>query len=348
MIRATFRGIALLAAVLLTFWCGLALWFDGPPARGVAAVLAGGFVLGAILVAFLVRPGRRAFLVWLLGTGLVLGWWLSIAPSNDRSWMPDVARLPRAEIDGDRLTIHNVRNFDYRSETDFTPRWEDRTYDLRRVRAVDMFLSYWGPRAIAHTITSWEFDDGSHLAISIETRKEVGESYSAVRGFFRQYELYYVVADERDVIRLRTNFRGETVYLYRFQAPPEFARAFLLDYLRKVNELAERPEWYNALTQNCTTAIRVHARNLSQARAWNWRILANGYGDEMLYRNGRLDTSLPFAELRARSDITAKAKEAGFAPDFSERIRAGVPGFRGHSAQQPTRQGSATTGMSGR
>jgi hypothetical protein len=175
---------------------------------------------------------------------------------------------------------------------------------------------------------SWEFEDGQQLAISIETRKENGESYSAVRGFFRQYELYYVVADERDVVRLRTNYRGEQVYLYRFRAPAELARAVLLDYLEEVNRLAERPEWYNALTHNCTTTIRHHVQNVAPRNPFSWKILVNGYIDELGYSRGTIDTSLPFAELRARSNITEAAKAADQDPDFSARIRKGLPGDR--------------------
>jgi len=153
----------------------------------------------------LVRPMRRALTAFLVLWLVVLAWWLRIPPRADRDWQPDVARVATADIDGDVVTIHNVRDFDYRSDTDFTERWEDRTYDLSRLGGVDLFMSFWGPTLLAHTIVSWEFDDGRHLAVSIETRKERGEVYSALRGFFRQYELYYVVADERDVVRLRTN-----------------------------------------------------------------------------------------------------------------------------------------------
>jgi len=202
------------------------------------------------------------------------------------------------------------------------------------VVGVDLFLSFWGPTLIAHTIASWEFSDGRHLAISIETRKEVGESYSALRGFFRQYEIYYVVADERDVVRLRTNFRGEQVYLYRIQVGPDGARALLLDYLKEVNSLAEQPKWYNALTHNCTTTIRYHAQNVAAGRPFDWRLLANGYLDELGYERGQIDTSLPFAELKKRSDITERARAAGDAPDFSERIRVNLPGARPTAADR--------------
>ena len=170
---------------------------------------------------------------------------------------------------------------------------------------------------------SWEFDDGRYLAVSIETRKEKGETYDALRGFFRQYELYYVVADERDVVRLRTNYRGEQVFLYRLRATPERARAVLRSYLERVNDLVKTPEWYNAFTHNCTTTIRGHVQDAGVHNPWNWRILANGKGDEFLYMRGNINTSLPFPEVRARSDITAKAKAAD-RNEFSARIREGL------------------------
>ena len=304
-------------------WEGLALWFDGPAARPLAGTLAGGFVLAVLLVLAFVRPLRRGLAVALALWLVVLGWWLHIPARNDRDWQPDVARLPSATFQGDVVTIHDVRDFDYTSETDFTEHWEDRTYDLSRVVGADIFLCFWGPTLIAHTIMSWEFDDGRHLAISIETRKEKGETYSALRGFFRQYELYYVVADERDVVRLRTNYRGEQVFLYRLRAGPERARAVLRSYLERVNDLVRTPEWYNAFTHNCTTTIRGHVRDAGVHNPWNWRILANGKGDEFFYMRGIINTSLPFAEVRARSDITAKAK-ASDRNEFSQHIREGL------------------------
>jgi hypothetical protein len=323
----TFAFVALagLVWIVATAWGCAALWFDGPVSRPLAGALAIGFGLASAVVGVVVRPWSRALAIFAAAFIAVLIWWSGIEPSNERNWLADVARLPRAEIEGDRITVTNLRNFDYRSETDFTPRWEERTYDLGRLRGVDFFLSYWGSPWIAHTIMSWDFDDGQHLAISIETRKEMGETYSAVLGFFRQYELYYVVADERDLIGLRTNHRGEDVYLYRLKTPRETARAVLLEYLAEINRLAERPQWYNALTHNCTTGIRQRVRHVAPANPWNWRILLNGYIDEMGYMRGTIDTSLPFAELRRRSYVSDDARAAGLTADFSQRIRQGLP-----------------------
>ena len=329
MARRALRSIATVAlsaiVVVGIAWGVLALWFDGPQSRVLAGSIAGGLALASVLLTALVRPFLKGLVAALLPVIAVALWWASIPASNTRDWSPDVARTARAAFQGSSVTIQNVRNFKYRSESDYDQRWETRTYDLDRIRGLDLFLSFWGPTQIAHTIASWEFDDGQHLAISIETRKKKGESYSALRSFFRQYELYYVVADERDLVGLRTNYRGEQVYLYRIRIPASQARALLVDYLDEVNRLAEHPRWYNALTQNCTTTIRSHAQNVGAGGHLDWRLLANGHLDQLLHERGQIDTDLPFADLRARSNITERARTAGDSSDFSVRIRQGLP-----------------------
>lgn len=330
--RAVRMLVTLMLSVIVAVavaWAAMAIWIDGPHPRVIAAPMAAGFAIVCIILAAIVRPLIRGLTVALFPVIIVALWWTAIPASNTRDWTPDVARTARATFNGSRVTIENVRNFNYRSETDYDQSWETRTYDLDRIKGVDLFLSFWGPTEIAHTIVSWAFDDGQHLAISIETRKEKGESYSALRGFFRQYELYYVVADERDLVGLRTNYRGEQVYLYRIRATAAQARALLVDYLHEVNQLVDHPEWYNALTQNCTTTIRGHAQNIGAGGNLDWRLLANGHLDELLYERGQIDTTLPFADLRSRSNITEKAKAAGDSPDFSARIRQGLPGMSG-------------------
>jgi hypothetical protein len=327
--RRTMRWSALAAVWLLLLatiaWSSAALWFDGPSARPVAGLLAAGFALAALTLLVTVRPFWRGLVAYAVLFAVVLGWWHSLAPGNDRDWQHEVAHLTTAAIDGDQLTIHNLRNFDYRSTDDYTPRWETRTYDLSRLVGMDIYFFYWGSPWMAHTIVSWDFEEGPPLAISIETRKEVGEQYSAVRGFFRQFELYYVVADERDVIRLRTNQRGDEGYLYRLDWSPDDARALLLAYLAEVNRIARSPSWYNAFDHNCTTTIRFHVRQIGIERAWNWRILANGKAPELLYMRGVVNTTMPFPELQSRSHVNERGRAAGNAPDFSQRIRDGLP-----------------------
>lgn len=322
----------LLALVLaaLTVWGTLAIHFGDSavnPWRSVLADAFGTAGLAATFAAFSPRWRRRVVSVYAVLFIAVLGWWFGIAPSNDRAWQPEVERLPHATVEGDLVTVHDVRNFTYRTESDFTPAYYTRTYDLRKLDSVDLYFIYWMGPAIAHTIVSFGFGDQGHLAVSIEARKERGEGYSSIRGFFRQYELIYIVADERDVIRLRTDYRKdppEDVYLFRVKGTPEAARRFFLAYMNAMNALRERPQFYNTLTANCTNLIWIHSGvNLGQV-PFSWRILASGYAPEYLYNEGRLDTRLPFPELMERAHINRLARAADGAPDFSRRIREGL------------------------
>jgi hypothetical protein len=316
-----------LALVLLIAWAGAALWIDGPQPRALAGALACIFLISSLGAVLIMTPGRAT---WLVGAGFVavLIWWSMLPPRNDRVWMADVACPSLSDRRGDVVTLYNVRNFTWRSDDDFDVAWETRGYRLSEVVGLDLLVSKWGPDAIAHTIMSWEFADGRHLAISIETRKQQGEEYSALRGFFRQYELFYAVADERDLIGVRARCRGEDLHLYRLPAPPERARRLLLEYLDRIDRLATEPEWYNALTHNCTTTIFTHVKPLVGRVPFDWRILMNGRIDELLYEHGVLDHSMPLDELRERSRVTEAARaasEPGAGGDFSAAIRAGLP-----------------------
>ncbi len=317
--------VALLAAFLAALWACAALWFDGPTSRALAGALTAGFALATLFLLVRVRPWPRALGGFALLFALVLGWWLSIPPEQDREWQPDVARTAHMQIDGDRLTVENVRHFAYRTEADYTERWETRTYDLSQLQGADLFLSYWGSPMIAHTFVSWDFGTGPPLTISIETRKEVGEAYSAIRGFFRQFELYYVVSDERDVAWLRTNVRREDTYLYRLRGSAETARALLLDFAAGINRLAEEPAWYNAFSHNCTTSIRRHVDHALGSRPWDWRIFVNGYLDQAMYEQGTIARDLPFEEVRRSSAISARAQKLSSPADFSRHVREAIP-----------------------
>jgi len=323
-------GLAVLIMAAATGWGALVLYYLAPGADGFRMALAWGFAaLG--LVAFAGLSVRRTR--WLAGIGfaaafaLVWAVWESATPTNDRDWQAEVAVLPYASIDGDVVTVHNIRNFDYRTETDFTPAYYDRRFDLRRLDRVDLAASYWMGPAIAHLFVTFGFGD-EHLAISIEARKDRTRPYGTLPGFFRQYELVYVVADERDAIRGRTNYRAdppEDVYLFRLTAPIENGRRLFLDYMRDINELREHPRFYNTLTTNCTTMILTHAAVNPGHMAYSWKVLLSGYAPEYAYEQGRLDQSLPFGELKRRAHINAAARAADQAPDFSRRIRADIP-----------------------
>ena len=335
MIRiASVATLVLLALLVAAFggWAALMLSVSGPGGditRTALAALAGAATLAVIATLILGRGRLPALGVWSLVLAAALVWWFSMKPSNDRDWLPNVARTPWATVDGDRVTIHNIRNFSYRTEFDFTPAWTEKTYDLRRLEGIDIVASYWMGPDIAHVFVSFAFEGGDHLAMSIETRTEKGEGYSAIKGFFRQFELYYVVADERDLIGLRTNYRRdppEDVFVYRVKSTPEGRRAFFLEYIRQINALNEKPEFYNSLTTNCTTNIWVNSQVNPGRLPMSWKILASGHVPQYLFENGRLeDHGLPFEQLQKRAHVNARAQAAGIVPDFSQRIRKDNP-----------------------
>jgi hypothetical protein len=325
-------GLALFALVLAlaTGWGALAVFYLAPGSETLRTVLAWGYAaLGlAATAGVMVRGTRRraAFsFAGLFAVALLI--FAAERPSNERDWQTEVAVLPYATFDGDLVTVHDIRNFGYRSETDFTPAYYDKTFDLRKLDRLDLISVYWMGPAIAHMMLSFGFGD-DHLAISIEVRKDKSEQYSSLAGFFRQYELVYIVADERDVIRLRTNYRKdppEDVYVYRATGDVEIARRIFLDYMREINELRERPKWYNTFTTNCSTTILAHARVNPGHVPMSWKVLLSGYAAEYLYDMGRLDQGYPFEELQRRSHVNPAAQAADTAPDFSQRIRVGLP-----------------------
>jgi hypothetical protein len=325
-------GWALLGLLVAgtSIWGALALHYAASPGtvRGAlvaAFALAGLLALGALASRRWRWPALGTFAVMFAA---LLTWWSHIEPSNDRHWKPEVAVLPYVTFEGDTFTVHNIRNFSYRTETQFTPAYYDRTFDLRRLESTDLVASYWAGPQIAHIFLSFGFGPDEHLAISIERRDEVGEGYSTIKGLFKQYELIYIVADERDVIRLRTNVRRdppEDVYLFTLQAPIENSRRLLMEYLRTINQLREHPEFYNTLTTNCTSNIWLHAHVNPGRAPYSWKILLSGHVPEYLYERGRRDTSLPFPELERRSHINAAARAADDSADFSRRIRMGSP-----------------------
>ena len=314
---------------LLTLWALAALYMDTQTAA-LRIPLTLIYGIGIIAILFRFKWSARAASLCVAGFCIVLAWWSTLKPSNEGNWQADVSRTAWVQIDGDQITIHNLRNCSYRSEFDYNNCWSDRTLDLSQIRAADLFLTNWGLSFASHPIVSFQFGDNQHVAFSIEARYKTGQAYSTIRGCFRQFGLIFVVADERDVIRLRTNYRkDEEVYMYRLQVQPEVARAMFLTYVTYLNNLKDHPEWYNELTRNCTTTIQkplAAATNSSQP--WSYKYILNGTLDELLYDRGRLVTGgLPFPDLKQREHINAVARAAGDSPDFSALIRAGRIGF---------------------
>ena len=317
------------------FWAGLVfvgllnVW--AVAALAVDLRLFAGVVYGFAVVAVLVFVAKWRLWVGLLGFALVLGWWLSLKPSNKGQWQTDVSRPAWAEVQGSRVVIHDFRVCDYRAEFDYTCQWLTKTVDLNQIDGVDLFMDYWGSPWIAHTILSFDVRGAGHVAFSIETRKHVGQSYSALLGFFRQYTLISVVSEERDVVRLRTNYRkGEELYLFHTAATPAFAQSLFTSYIGMTNELHDHPAWYNAVTHNCTTEIYTLAAMKGQYL--DWRVLLNGKADQMAFQHDMLVTDgLPYKEFKQRAWINPAAKAANDDPNFSARIRENRPGFTGRS-----------------
>lgn len=268
----------------------------------------------ALYTALLLTAGVLAFLLF------------GPRPSNDREWAPDQERLAWAEIEGRRVRVHNVRHARYRSVDDYDVAWESRSYDLDRLQSawfvVEPFEEWRGP---AHTLMSFGFAGDEYLAISVEIRKEKGEEFSPWKGLVRQYEVMYVIGDERDLIQLRTNHRRDQVYLYPVRAPRERIEQMFVDMLRRANRLRVKPEFYNTLTNTCTTNIVHHVNELVPGRVpFSYKVLLPGYSDELAYDLGLINTELPFAEAQRHYRIDDDALVLAGRQDFSERLRQGL------------------------
>lgn len=312
-----------------TTWGAGLLVFRLSGTIGIAAAI--GFGLAGLAGAIGLWSGapRLPLAFAMLFVGL-LGWWAGLQPSHSRDWIPELARLPQIARDGDRLTVTNLRDFRWRTEADYDQRWETRSYDLSRIEGVDLFLSYWSGEAIAHLLVSFTFADASPLAFSIEVRRETGEEWSSLAGFFRVYEMAYVAADERDVVGLRTHARGEDVRMFRLRISPERAREVLLAYVADVNRLAREPRWYNTITTNCTTVVYRLVGSL--APGWQFslpldpRVVLSGYLPGYLRDIGAVRQDMPLAQLVQQGKISARARTATLDnPEFSRVIREGVP-----------------------
>ena len=322
-----------LALTLAAAWGTLALWFRGPQPVALTVVAIALWLLLALtaLAAMFIPALRAGYNVVFIAAGLGFAglwlWWSALTPQQHRDWAPDVGRLLAVERDGDAVTLHNVRDFVWRTPEDFTPHWETRHYDIAQLRTVDLIASYWRGPAIAHTLVSFGFADGRYLVFSVEVRRTRGQTVSALGGLFKQTELALVAADERDIVRTRSNARGESVYLYRVGLPRPQIRSLFRAYLDEAESLQRRPRFYNTIFSNCTTLVYDMVKRIVPGIPWDRRLLLSGYLPEYLYELDALDTSRPFAELQARGHINTRALATDHAPltDFSQAIRRGVP-----------------------
>ena len=326
---ARYAGITLISVVVafMTVWVALAGYYSNLPGEYLRICLAGVFVL-ATAGAFLFMPKRGRTAVWFCVVfAVVVAWWITIPASNTRIWQRDVSRVPYATIEDNWVTIHDIRNLNYRTEMDFDAVYYDKTFDLTTLDSLDLIAVYWMGDAIAHIMMSFGFQGKDFVTFSIETRKEEGENYSTIKGFFKQYELIYIAGDERDLIRVRTDYRKpqEDVYLYRLGAKPERVQKLFMEYVRQINRMKQKPEWYNTLTTNCTTNIVHHMKAIGGQVRYNWKILLSGYTPQYAYEQGALDTRIPFEDLKQRSYINPKVHAIGNDQEFSRKIRKGLP-----------------------
>lgn len=267
-------------------------------------------------------------ILFYLGFVIILAVFLSLKPSHNRVWADDVANLLQSEIKDNKLTLKNVRNFDWSTEHDYVKRWETREYDLDKLASADLILSYWMGPAIAHTLVSFGFEDGRKLVFSLEIRKEIHEEFSAIAGFFRQYETIIIAADENDIVRVRTNVRGEDVHLYRLNLSKQALRTALLGYLQEAESIRKEPIFYNTLTSNCTTIIYHLAQRLKSGLPMDYRLLLSGYFDEYAFDQSGMVPGYEFQELKRKSGISDKARLFDGSPaQFSNAIRKGIPGI---------------------
>ncbi len=249
--------------------------------------------------------------------------YISVRPTNIDNWSPDQQVLQSAEINSNFVTVHNVRNFSYTSEDSYTPAYYDKTYDVSKIKSVDYIVEPFGDfSGAAHTFLSFGFDDNTYVAISVEIRKKKGQTFSPWLTFLKQYELMYVVADEQDVVKLRTNYRKDIVYMYPTRIDQAHAQKLFLSMIQRVNELHDKPEFYNLLTNTCTTNIVSHVNEISETKVpFSYRVLMPGYSDKLAYDLGLLDTTLPYDKIRERYQINAKAMMYATSSDFSIKIR---------------------------
>ena len=331
--RAAGLALRIIAAIVviapISAWSAMALWFRLPAPEVLRASTAILFcTLGLVTItALFMRLSRSlaALAVFAIGFCGLLTWWSTIKPPLEGDWAPDVARQTTGTVKGGILTLSDVRDFDWRTDKDFTERWEKRSYDLSKLKTLDLFLAYWAGPEMAHVIMSFGFEDGDHIAWSVEVRREKTGVFSPIADAFKNHTLVYLATTERDSVRLRTNVRGEDVRLYRLNTPPNQARALLTEYVVESTALAEHPKWYNSITANCATVVFKLVRAAGSTLPFDWRLVVNGFLPGYLYDHGAVVTTMPLSELMERARINRQAKAADQSPDFSQAIRVGVP-----------------------
>jgi len=314
-------------------WGALALWYQTRRSTRthqhrsmwtVLAALWGVFSL-ACVGAFWRGHLEAGVILFVLAYGLLLVWWRSLRPSNHRDWTGDVAQTVGGKIDGNVVTLDKVRDFLWRSNDDYTPRWITQSYDLARLRSLDMIVSSWALPSIAHMLISFGFGENEYVVFSVEIRRQKDQVFSEIGGFFKEFELVVIAAQERDIVRLRTNVRREETYLFRMSFEPAVMRALFLAYVAEANALVREPRFYHTITRNCTTVLYRMLKRIVRRLPFSYRVLLSGYMPEYFYGIGYLDQRHPLEELRAFGYVSERGRIADQSPTYSADIRRGIP-----------------------
>ncbi|MFQ3787213.1 DUF4105 domain-containing protein [Halomonas sp. A29] len=324
---------------LVMAWGAAALWFRLPGSRMQRRLAVAGWSVLALVLLLLGGQGMwLANLLQLLLLAALFTWWFRLQPTHDRPWSDDVAYLATGEVQGNRLTLHHVRDFDWRTRDDAAVHWEPRSYDLERLDSVDMIVSSWGRPGVAHVMVSFGFEGERFVVFSVEVRRLKGTRFSEIGGFFRQYELAIVAADERDAVGLRTKVRGERVSLFRLRMSCNAMRSLLLAYVDEANALAQSPRFYNTITANCTTLIFAMARGIGARLPFDYRLLVTDRLPSYAFKVGGLWPGHSLPELEEGGRIDERARQVHRAADFSQRIRQGVPGWESLVPESPSQE----------
>lgn len=322
--------------IISTIWLCLALWIQQPMGWLTSRILIGIWIAFALSVLGFYLSGhifsrRTDILIYVIAFVAALGWYFSIEARQDRDWNPEVEKIFSYERHGDQISIHNVRNFNWHLDGTYDEHWETRQYNLNQITGVNIIASYWMGPQIAHTLVSFDFKNQRPLVFSIEIRKEKGEEFSAIGGFFRQYELSLIASDEKDIVYTRSNIRREQVYFFPVRMPPEERKALFLEYLKTADQLREHPKWYNTVTSNCTTLVFDMVRAIiPQKLPKDYRLLVSGYLPNYLYDLGALDPSYDLKTWYQMAHINPRTSNFTDLSDqtstnFSTIVRQGLP-----------------------
>ena len=321
--------------VLSSIWLCLAIWIQQPGGWLISRLCIAVWIvfalsiLGIYFTHFFSR--RKDILIYIIAFLVSLFWYFNIPAQQNLDWSPDVERILSYEKNGDIVTLHNIRDFNWKSEQDYDVHWDTRTYNLNEIEGINILTSYWMGPQIAHTLVSFDFKNQAPLVFSLEIRKEKSESFSAIGGFFRQFELSLIAADEKDIVYTRSNVRGEQVYFFPIKMGEKERKELFLEYLKKSDELRKKPKWYNTLTSNCTTLVfdmiqAIEPHELPK----DYRLIASGYLPNYLYDLGALDQQWTMKQWYKNAHINPRTQEFSHfkypsSHNFSEVIRLGLP-----------------------